>query len=198
MTTLGKDAPLRAYHLPADSNSAIDESQSVSVERLEAVGWKISSVPGGQDETEQAAQKLAEELGFPVAQEGCKVPFHLDLEKHAAKLAPEMVGLVSQAAEAQNSDICLANEAIVAVTGGSLSLDVEDVTTAVWVRFHLDAGTIFCVPSGGRYRIDFHEENKGATGIAYFKETISNHGLLMKDEIDNHPARHTYLSTRQT
>ncbi|KAF9065795.1 hypothetical protein BDP27DRAFT_1404698 [Rhodocollybia butyracea] len=191
-------ASLRAYHLPADSTSATDESQSVSVERLNAVGWKITSVPGGKDEIEQAAHKLAEELGFPVSKEGCKVPFHLDLEKHGATLEPEMVGLVSQAAEVQNSHISLSNEAFIALTGGTLSLDVEDVTTAVWIRFHLVTGMILRVPTGGRYRIDFHEQNRGATGIAYFKETISNHGLLVKDEIDNHPARHAYLSTRQT
>ncbi|KAF9065797.1 hypothetical protein BDP27DRAFT_1450075 [Rhodocollybia butyracea] len=206
-------APLRAYRLPADSTSAIDESQSVSVEQLGAVGWKITPVAGGQDEVEQACEKMAQESGYPITQEGCKVPFHLDVEKHAATLDPGVITVESpQKRSLTRADfswltycrklrnhISLANEAFIIVTGDSVyTIDVEDVTSASWIRFHLVPGMILHVPTGGRYRVAFDEQNRKVTGFGYFKETVSNHGLLVKDEIDTHPARHAYLSTRQT
>ncbi|KAF9065759.1 hypothetical protein BDP27DRAFT_1424506 [Rhodocollybia butyracea] len=183
-------APIRAYYLPADSVPAIDASHPVSIEQINALGWKILSVGGGQDEIEQAGQKIAQELGFPITQEGCIVPFNFDAEKNAA---PKMALLVTKVAEVESSDICLANGAVVAITSGNIYIDVEDVTTSSWVRIHCDTGTIYCVPAGAKYRLPFNEQTKGTTGIGFFKETISNHGLLVKKEIDSHPARQAYL-----
>jgi hypothetical protein len=84
-------SPIRAYYLPADSTSAIDTSHPASVEKLDALGWRITSVEGGPDKIEQAGRKLAQELGLPVTQEGCAVPFNCDdLQKNAATMSPEV------------------------------------------------------------------------------------------------------------
>ncbi|KAF9065778.1 hypothetical protein BDP27DRAFT_1366164 [Rhodocollybia butyracea] len=189
-------ASIRAYYLPADPASEIDTSHPVSVEELNALGWKMFSVGGSHDEIEQAGQKLAQKLGYPVTQEGCIIPFNLELEKNAAAMAPEMATLLMKAAEvaSENSNICVTNGVVAAVTSGSPYLDVEDIIAAGWVRIHVGAGTLFCVPTGAKYRVTFNEQNRDATGIAFFKETISNPGLLVKKEIDNHPARQAYLS----
>ncbi|KAF9065782.1 hypothetical protein BDP27DRAFT_1366167 [Rhodocollybia butyracea] len=183
-------APIRAYYLPTDSASDIDASHPVSVQQINALGWKISSVAGGRDEIEQAGQKIAQELGFPITQDGCIVPFNFDVEKNTA---PEMATLLTKAAE-NLSDICIANAAVVVVTSGSLYLDVEDVTAAGWVRIHFGAGTLYCVPAGAKYRVPLTEQNRGGAGIVFFKETIFNQGLLVKKDIDNHPARRAYLN----
>ncbi|KAF9065783.1 hypothetical protein BDP27DRAFT_1366168 [Rhodocollybia butyracea] len=165
-------APIRAYFLPADSASAI---AAVSIEQLDALGWKILSVAGGHDEIEQAGQKFAQELGFPITQEGCIIRFDLDIEKK------------------RSDNGSRANGVVAAVTSGSPCIDVEDVTAPGWVRIHLSGGTLLSTPSGAKYRVSFNEQNKGAKGIALFKETISNHGLLVNKEIDSHPARQAYL-----
>ncbi|KAF9062326.1 hypothetical protein BDP27DRAFT_1368914 [Rhodocollybia butyracea] len=182
---------IRAYYLPAES--AIDTSHPFSVEQFNALGWKILSVGGGPNEIEQAGRKLAQELGFPITQEGCSVPFHFELEKNAATLAPEMADILRKVGEVKNSETCYANRVVAAVTGGSLQIDVEDVPAAGWVRTHFDAGTLFCIPPGAKYRIPINEQPEGTIGTAFFKETISNHGLLMEKDIDNHPARQAYL-----
>ncbi|KAF9065776.1 hypothetical protein BDP27DRAFT_1549113 [Rhodocollybia butyracea] len=187
-------ASIRAYYLPAESASDIDASHPVSVEQLSTIGWRISSVVGRSDEIEQAGQKIAQELGFPITQEGCIIPFNFALEINAATMAPEMAALLMKAAEVENSDICLANEAVVAITSGNLYIDVEDVTTGGWVRIHSGPGTLYRVPTGARYRVAFNEQNRRAVGIVFFKETISNHGLLMNKEIHNHAARRAYLN----
>ncbi|KAF9062321.1 hypothetical protein BDP27DRAFT_1368909 [Rhodocollybia butyracea] len=186
-------APIRAYHLPADSASAIDTSHQVNFEKLNALGWTITSVGGGHDEIEQAGRKLAEELGFPVTQEGCIVPFHYDLPKNGPTVAPEMVALLTKLVEVDNSDICLSNGVLVAISSGSRYFDVEDVTTGGWIRIHCVTGMLVRIPAAAKYRLAFDEQNREATGIAFFKETVSNHGLLVKEEIDNHPARQAYL-----
>ncbi|KAF9065486.1 hypothetical protein BDP27DRAFT_1366383 [Rhodocollybia butyracea] len=195
-------APIRAYYLPTDATSDIDESRPVNIEKLSTLGWKISSVAGGHDEIEQAGLKWAQELGFPVTQEGCIVPFNFDVEKNVATMAPEVItmfALLMKAVEAENRkgkqiDLATAVSAVLAVTSGSPYVDVEDVTAVGWIRIHFNPGMIFCVPTGAKYRADFNEENKRTKGIAFFKETISNHGMLVKDEIDNHPTRQVYLN----
>ncbi|KAF9065757.1 hypothetical protein BDP27DRAFT_1366149 [Rhodocollybia butyracea] len=187
-------SPIHAYYLPADSTSAIDASHPVSVEQLSTLGWKLSSVGGGPDEIELAGRKVAQELGFPVTQEGCIVPFNFDLEINAATLAPEMAAILMKVAELENSDICLTNEAAVAITSGNLCIDVEDVTTAGWVRIHSGAGTLYRLPIGAKYRVAFDEKNRATAGVVFYKETISNVGWLVNKEIDNHPARQAYLA----
>ncbi|KAF9065758.1 hypothetical protein BDP27DRAFT_1424505 [Rhodocollybia butyracea] len=174
-------AAIRAYYLPADPASVIDASHPVSVAKLNALGWKITSVAGGPDEIEQAGRKFAQELGFPITQEG-------------SALTPEMAAFLMQAAEAENTDLCIANGVGAAVMTGNLYIDVEDIAAAgQWVRLHLDAGTLVSVPTGAKYRFPFNEKTKGTTGIGFFKETVSNPGLVAMKEIDNHPARHAYL-----
>ncbi|KAF9065763.1 hypothetical protein BDP27DRAFT_1424509 [Rhodocollybia butyracea] len=187
---------VRAYYLPANPASAIDASRPVSVEQLNALGWKISFVGGGYNEIEQAGRKLAQNLGYPVTQEGCIVPFSFDLAKNAAAMTPQMTALLMKGVEINNSHICVANGGFVALTGGSPYFDVEDVTTAGWVRIHLVAGMLVGVPPGAKYRVPFNEQNRGAVGFMFFKETISNIGLLVKNEIDNHPARRAYLNAQ--
>ncbi|KAF9062325.1 hypothetical protein BDP27DRAFT_1406274 [Rhodocollybia butyracea] len=148
-------APIRAYYLPADSTSAIDASHPVSAEHLNVLGWKLLSIGASRDEIEQASQKLAQELGFPVTQEGCIVPFHYDLPKNAPTVAPEvviMVALLTKLVEVDDSNICLANEAVIAITSGGRFLNVE----------------------GAKYRLAFDEQNREAAGISFFKETVSN------------------------
>ncbi|KAF9027361.1 hypothetical protein BDP27DRAFT_1376001 [Rhodocollybia butyracea] len=131
---------VRAYYLPANPASAIDASHPVSIEQLDALGWKILSV--------------------------------------------------------RKTNICVANGGISAITGGSGYFDLEDVTTAGWVRIHVVPGTLIRVPTGAKYRVPFNEQNRGVAGIIFFKETIFNIGLLVKGEIDNHPARRSYLNAQ--
>ncbi|KAF9050902.1 hypothetical protein BDP27DRAFT_1373573 [Rhodocollybia butyracea] len=82
---------VRAYYLPANPASAIDASHPVSIEQLDALGWKILSVSGGPNEIEQAGRKLAQKLGYPITQEGCVVPFNFDLAQNAATMTPEVI-----------------------------------------------------------------------------------------------------------
>ncbi|KAF9063858.1 hypothetical protein BDP27DRAFT_1367717 [Rhodocollybia butyracea] len=49
-------APIRAYYLPADSASATDTSRPVSVEKLDALGWKTTFIGSSGDELEKAAR----------------------------------------------------------------------------------------------------------------------------------------------
>ncbi|KAF9062323.1 hypothetical protein BDP27DRAFT_1451797 [Rhodocollybia butyracea] len=184
---------VRAYYLPAESTSTIDASHPVSVRQLNDLGWNMSPAGGGPNEIEQAGRKFAQELRFPITQEGCSVPFHFELERNAATLAPEMADILRKAAEAKNSEVCYAKSVVVAVTSGNLQIDVEDVPAAGWVRVHLAAGTLFCIPTGAKYRIPINEQIEGTTGNAFFEETISNHGLLVEKEIDSHRARQAYL-----
>ncbi|KAF9065754.1 hypothetical protein BDP27DRAFT_1424501 [Rhodocollybia butyracea] len=188
-------APTQAYYLPADSASAIDTSHQVSVEHLNALGWRISSVRGGPDEIKQAGLKLAKELGFPVTQDGCVVPFNADLEKNAATMTPEMLAYLKKTAEVQNNDT-LAHGGIIAVTGGSPYADVEGEynSQSIWIRIHFAPGMLVCAPTGAKYRLALDKQNRGTTGIAFFKETISNHGWLVNKDIDNHPTRRAYLN----
>ncbi|KAF9063091.1 hypothetical protein BDP27DRAFT_1368291 [Rhodocollybia butyracea] len=179
-----------AYYLPADSASAIDTSHRVSVEQLNRLGWRISSVGGGTDEIEQAGRKLAQKLGLPVTKEGCVVPFNL--EKDVSRMAPEMHDLLTKTAKVQNNDI-LTSGGIIAITSGSPYMDIEDVTAARWDRIHLGAGTLVCTPIGAKYRIAYNEQSRGTTGIIFFKETISTQELSVHKEIDNHPDRQAYL-----
>ncbi|KAF9037907.1 hypothetical protein BDP27DRAFT_1347939 [Rhodocollybia butyracea] len=164
------------------------------VEHLNALGWKISSVGGGHDEIVQAGRKLAQELGFPVTQEGCMVSLKFNLDKNA-KMTPEMAALLRRAVEIENNDVCITSEEIVAVTGGTPYLDVEDVTTARWIRIHLVTGMLFCAPTGAKFHLAVDERSSGATETVFFKDTIYNQTLLVKEEIDNHPIRQAYLST---
>ncbi|KAF9037911.1 hypothetical protein BDP27DRAFT_1435527 [Rhodocollybia butyracea] len=90
---------VRAYYLPADSTSDIDASHPVSVQQLNALGWKLSHVGDSHDEIEQGGRKLAQELGFPVTQKGCIIPFSFNPEKNAAMMDPEMVALLMKAVE---------------------------------------------------------------------------------------------------
>ncbi|KAF9065777.1 hypothetical protein BDP27DRAFT_1424522 [Rhodocollybia butyracea] len=186
-------ASIRAYYLPAETASDIDASQPVSVEQLDTLGWKISSVGESLDEIEQASRKIAQELGFPITEEGCIVPFSFDLGRNAATMDPEMAALLRKLAEVENSDICFENGVIVVVTSGNHYIDVEDVTTGGWIRIHSGGGMLYRVPTGAKYRVAFNEQNRGIVGIAFLKETISNHGLLLEKEIDDHPARQVYL-----
>lgn len=108
-------ASIRAYYLPANSASAIDTSHQASVEQLNTLGWRISSVGGGPDEIEESGRKLAQELRFPVTQEGCVVPFNCDLEKNAATMTPEVI--IVDLPQKQTSvcslpilDVCLSEE----------------------------------------------------------------------------------------
>ncbi|KAF9065756.1 hypothetical protein BDP27DRAFT_1549098 [Rhodocollybia butyracea] len=174
-------ASIRAYYLPTNSTSPIDASHPVSVKHLNALGWKLLSVGDNYNEIEQASRKLAQELGFPVTQEGCMVPFHYDLAKNSPTVDPEMVALLTKLVEVDDSNICLANEALVVVTSGSRYLDVEDVTTAGWIRIHFVTGMLVCVPTGAKYRLALDERNRKATGIAFFKETVSNTGSPVKE-----------------
>ncbi|KAF9065485.1 hypothetical protein BDP27DRAFT_1424797 [Rhodocollybia butyracea] len=195
-------APIRAYYLPADSTPDIDASHPVSVEHLNALGWKLSSVGGSHDEIEQAGRKVAQELGFPVTQEGCIIPFNFNPEKNAATMDPEVIiadspreyTLLTSKLSNSRCEISSANAAVIVVTSGSPYFDVEDVTTASWIRIHFVAGLLLCAPTGAKYRISFNEHNRETAGVAFYKETISNHGLLVKGEIDNHPARQVYLN----
>lgn len=63
---------IHAYYLPASSTS-----RPVGVEHLDALGWKIRFVDGNTpDEIEEAARKHAQEVGYPVTEEGCIVRFN--------------------------------------------------------------------------------------------------------------------------
>ncbi|KAF9062322.1 hypothetical protein BDP27DRAFT_1336779 [Rhodocollybia butyracea] len=104
-----------------------------------------------------------------------------------------MAGLLMKVAEVNNGDVCYANDVVVAVTSGNPYIDVEDVTTAGWIRIPLGAGALYSVPIGAKFRLPINEQTKGTMGSGFFKETVSNHGLLVKEEIDNHPARQAYL-----
>jgi hypothetical protein len=102
-------AHVHAYHLPDDTfNAAVDQSdlQHVSVDKLHSVGWKITFVRGGHDQIVQKCEKMAKESGYPVSEEGCKVPFKLDLDKHADALHPEVsiVLILSQRAFTHSTD----------------------------------------------------------------------------------------------
>ncbi|KAF9037909.1 hypothetical protein BDP27DRAFT_1435525 [Rhodocollybia butyracea] len=189
--------PVRAYYLPTDSTSAIDASgPPVSVEQLDALGWKISNVGDSPDEVEQAGRKLAQELGFPVTQKGCSLPFSFNPEQNAAMMDPEMVALLMKAVKVNNGDMGFANEFVIAITNGAKPyFDVEDVATAGWIRVHFAVGRfVISAPTGAKFRLPFDEHNRESVGTVFFKETLSNHGLLVKEEIDNHPARKAYVN----
>ncbi|KAF9065764.1 hypothetical protein BDP27DRAFT_1424510 [Rhodocollybia butyracea] len=184
---------VRAYYLPTDSTSAIDASHPASVETLDALGWKITPVDGSRDEIEEAGRKLAHEIGYPVTQEGCMVQFNLEPEKNAATITPEMFVLLMKVVESADSGICSTKDAITALTSGSPYMDVEDGTDQ-WIRIHFGPGMLVRVPAGAKFRVIFDEHNRATTGTAFFKETISNHGFITKEEIENHPIRRAYLN----
>lgn len=67
-------SPIHAYYLPASSTS-----RPVDVDRLDALGWKISIVDGKTpDEIEESARKQAVQVGYPVTKDGCTVRFNVD------------------------------------------------------------------------------------------------------------------------
>jgi hypothetical protein len=82
-------SPVHAYYLPTDSASATDEPHPVGVEQLDVLGWKITFIGSSGDELENAAQNRAQELGYPVTQEGCIVKLDLAPE-NAPTLTPEV------------------------------------------------------------------------------------------------------------
>ncbi|KAE9396759.1 hypothetical protein BT96DRAFT_96382 [Gymnopus androsaceus JB14] len=62
----------RAYRLPST-----DSTRSVSLEELTSLGWKIMPSQLSPQDLEQSARNLAQELGYPLTQEGSVVPFSL-------------------------------------------------------------------------------------------------------------------------
>ncbi|KAF9063857.1 hypothetical protein BDP27DRAFT_1367716 [Rhodocollybia butyracea] len=143
-------APIRAYYLPADSASTTDTSRP------------------------------AQELGYPVTQEGCAVGVDLEVEKNAATLTPEMVALLMKLLHSASSDICTTKDAAAVVASGTPSLHIEDVIEKAWIQLDIVPGTFIRFPAGAKFRLTFDEKNRKAAGIVFFKETIHNHGLLRR------------------
>ncbi|KAF9063675.1 hypothetical protein BDP27DRAFT_1367850 [Rhodocollybia butyracea] len=181
---------VRAYYLPS-TDSASSESHPVSVQQLHTLGWKISFVQAkSTSEIEQVGRKLAQELEFPVTEKGCVVPYSFEPEKNAV---PEMFTMMTKAVEAENGDICMSDDVFVIITSGSFYVDIEDVPAAGWIRIHLQPRMLIHIPPGAKYHRSCDERNRKVTGIAFFKNTMANQGMLAKKEIDNHPARQAYL-----
>ncbi|KAF9058672.1 hypothetical protein BDP27DRAFT_1432435 [Rhodocollybia butyracea] len=163
-------APIRAYYLPADSASATDTSRPVSVEKLDALGWKTTFIGSSGDELEKAARNQVQELGYPVTHEGCAVGVDLEsFEKNAATLTPEMVALLTKILHSESSDICTTKDSVAVVTSGSPYVHVEDVITKAWIQLDIVPGTFIHFPAGAKFRLTFNENNRKAAAIVFSK-----------------------------
>ncbi|KAF9063856.1 hypothetical protein BDP27DRAFT_1476208 [Rhodocollybia butyracea] len=187
---------IHAYYLPTDSASATDELRPVGVERLNALGWKTTFIGGSGDELEKAAQDQAQELGYPVTQEGCTVGLNLELEKNAAMLTPEMTALLTKLQQSASGDLCTTKDTLVIITSGNPYVHIEDVSANAWIHVDAVPGTFILFPAGAKWRLTFDEKTRTVAATAFFKETIHNHGIIPKTEVENHPIRQAYINTQ--
>ncbi|KAF9016436.1 hypothetical protein BDP27DRAFT_1356155 [Rhodocollybia butyracea] len=170
-------APIHAHYVSADSVSATigDTSRPVSAEQIDALGWKTMFLDGSGDGLVKAAQSQAQELGYPVTQEGCAVGFNLEPDKNATKFTTELAALLTKINIQQTGediDLCTTKDTLVVITDGSPGppyLTLKDV-------HHF--------PAGAKFRLIFDENNSKVAATAFFKE------------IDNDPIRHAYLNTQ--
>ncbi|KAF9059267.1 hypothetical protein BDP27DRAFT_1341756 [Rhodocollybia butyracea] len=150
-------APIHAHYVSADSVSATigNTSRPVRVKEIDALGWKPMFLDGSGDGLVKAAQSQAQELGYPVTQEGCAVGFNLEPDKNATKFTTE--------------------DTLVVVTDGSPGppyLHIENVAAKAWIHLKAVPGMFIRFPAGAKFRLIFDENNSKVAATAFFKVSL--------------------------
>jgi len=180
----------RAYRLPST-----DSTHSVSLEELTSLGWKISPSQLSPHDLEQTARKLAQELGYPVSQEGSVVPYSLkDMKTNSQQKAQENVAKLAQNSISFETGLAITHEFVATVTGGGY-FDIEDTISKSWIRVELpsNGGTLLRVPAGAKLRLYFEEQNLNAVGVTFIKGVLADVEVIEAKDLENHSARRAYL-----
>ncbi|KAE9396790.1 hypothetical protein BT96DRAFT_97115 [Gymnopus androsaceus JB14] len=173
---------IRAYRLPS--------TDSVSLEEFTSLGWKILQL--SPQDLEQTARKLAQELGYPLTQEGSVVPYSF---KDAASNSPQMAReiLAKFAQSSFETGWAVTHEYIATATGGG-QFDVEDTISKSWIHVELpSSGALVRVPAGAKFRVSFDKQNMNQTGVAFVKGVLADANVIEAKDLENHSARKAYL-----
>ncbi|KAF5388978.1 hypothetical protein D9757_005069 [Collybiopsis confluens] len=179
---------LRAHILR--DNFSVDSSRPVTLETLDALGWKIVS-SGNSEDPEEAAKRIAQDWGFPVTHAGSIVPF--DLSPAAANFS-QVESILSVVAQKKSYAYNL--ESLALLKSGNISLDLEDPVSKNWIRFELGPGQGLGIPAGCKFRPHWNNQsNKGPIGIWLLNGDVSNVRTIAEEELDMSAIHQAYLTS---
>ncbi|KAE9396756.1 hypothetical protein BT96DRAFT_1021174 [Gymnopus androsaceus JB14] len=177
---------IHAYRLPST-----DSTRSVSLEELTALGWKILPSQLSPQDLEQTARKLAQELGYPLTQEGSVAPYSL---KDTATNSQQMGEYLAKLAQISFESGWAGTHEVLGTATGGARFDVEDAISKSWIRVELpSSGALVRVPAGAKVRVSFDEYNMNVFGVAFFKGVLADVKPIEAKDLENHSARKSYL-----